>query len=361
MATQIIRDQNNFFKVNSSSKKIRFGIIGCSRVVKKSMVRAMDNSVLAELAAIGSRSGEKALEFCLTASELAQAGRQARGAVYGTYDEVINNNEVDAVYVSLPNALHEEWAIKAARAGKHVLCEKSAATSYAAAKKMVESCKQNDVRLMEGFMFRYHPQHQEIRRMIESGVLGDLLKFNGCFAYPMPEDGSNVMNKDLGGGSLNDSACYPVCASRMIFREEPLSAVCSLKIDAQKGIDTKADILLVYPGGKSAFVSSAFGSCFQSTYSVLGSRARAEAKRAYAVPFDMAVKIILDTGDRSDEVTIGPADHFKLMVDDFCGEILKGKKSEKNFEEDLLAQAKVLEAARVSHGEKRIVNIGEIE
>jgi predicted dehydrogenase len=332
------------------SPKIRFGVIGCSRVAQKGMLPALRDSEYAELAMVGSRNPEKAKEVAL----------QFSGNEWGTYDDVLKNENIDAVYVSLPNALHEEWAIKAIEAGKHVICEKPAAISYAAAKRMVACAQKKNVRLLDGLMFQYHPQHARVKSLIDSGVLGELIRFDGCFGCAMPERASNAMNEKLGGGSFNDQATYPICASRMIFGEEPESVLCKIQLDSQSRVSIKSDTVLYYSDNKIAFASSIFGSYYQSTYSVLGSKAHVRMGRAYAVPRDRETKLFLDADDFITEITIEPADHFKLMVDDFCIEIAKGIKSAKKYEENLLAQARVLEAMKKSHAETRIVHISEI-
>lgn len=332
------------------SQKIRFGVIGCSRVAQKGMLPALRDSEYAELAMVGSRNFEKAKEVA----------SQFGGNEWGTYDDVLKNKNIDAVYVSLPNALHEEWTIKAIEAGKHVICEKPAAISYAAAQRMVESARKKNVRLLDGLMFQYHPQHARVRSLIDSGVLGNPIKFDGCFAYAMPDRASNAMSKELGGGSFNDQAPYPICASRMIFKEEPESVLCTMQLDLQSGVPIKSDIILYYSDNKTAFASSIFGSYYQSTYSVLGSKAHIRMGRAYAVSRDVSTKIFLDTNDAVEEMVVPPADHFRLMLDDFCAEIVKGVKSIKKYEEDLLAQARVLEAAKLSYLEGRIVRLSEI-
>ncbi len=331
--------------------RIKFGVIGCSRVALKGMLPAMRDSDLVELEIVGSRDPEKSKEV----------GERFGANSRGTYEDVLKNEDIRVVYVSLPNALHEEWTIKALEAGKHVICEKPAAISYDAAKRMVEAAKRNNVRLLEGFMFRYHPQHAKVKELMESGTLGDLVKFEGCFSYAMPEKGSNAMNKDLGGGSFNDQAPYPVYSSRMLFNEEPESVLCNLVYDPESGVTVKTDMVLRYPKDKYAFTSSSFGSYFQSTYGILGTKAHVRMGRAYAVPRDMETKIFLDSEDTVKEIRVAPADHFRLMVDDFCLEIAKSPLRTKDYEGDLLAQAKVLEAARRSDKEKRIITLSEID
>ena len=334
------------------SEKIRFGVIGCSRVAERGMIPAICDSDLAELVIIGKQNDEEEKTKTETV--------QPYCAVWGTYDEIINSKDVDAVYVSLPNALHEEWTIKAAEKGKHVLCEKPAALSYASAQRMVAAARKSKARLIEGLMFRYHPQNVKVMEWIKEGVLGGLLRFESCFAFAMPDRASNAMNKNLGGGSFNDQGPYGVATSRMVFGEEPVSVLCSMKTDVESGVDVMADMVLYYPNEKIAFSSTLFGSYYQSTYSVLSTKAHVRMARAYAVPRDMKTKIFLDADDEVQEFVIEPADHFRLMVDDFVGEILKGEWSRKDFEGDLLAQARVLEAARVSAREQRIVHLSEI-
>lgn len=337
--------------VNGQQSMVRFGVIGCSRVALKGMLPALRDSEWAELVIIGSRNFQKAKEVA----------EQFGAKKCGNYEEVLKDKEINAVYVSLPNALHEEWTLKALEAGKHVICEKPTAISYDAAKRMVETAKKNNVRLLEGLMFRFHPQHAKVKEFIENGTLGDLLKFEGCFGYAMPDRKSNAMSKELAGGTFNDQLPYPIYSSRMIFNEEPESVFCKIENDKENGVSVKAEVTLNYSNGKQAFASSFFGSYYQSTYSILGTKACVRMGRAYAVPREMPVKIFLDRNDNIEEITIPPADHFRLMVDDFCAEVLKDKASAKNYESDLLNQARVLEAARLSDKEKRIVKISEID
>ena len=154
--------------------KLRFGIIGCSGIAKKSTIPAIQNSEFAELVMIGSRSESKAEKF---ASDF-------HCELFGTYDDVIANDSLDAVYISTPIGTHEEWVVKAAKAGMNILCEKSSTVSFESAKKMIDTCDNNAVRVMEGFMFRFHPQHQKVKELIEDNSIGELFSFNGSFGFP---------------------------------------------------------------------------------------------------------------------------------------------------------------------------------
>ena len=333
------------------SSKVRFGVLGCSRVAQKGVLPALRNTQHALLSMVGSRTPEKAKRVA------AEFGCDT----YGTYDELIHNNNLDAVYISLPHALHEEWSIKALEAGKHVYCEKPAALSYASAQRMVATARKNNVRLIEGLMFRYHPQHAAVRTIIQQGALGDLIRFNGTFCYPRPDNNSILMSSELRGGSLYAAMPHPLAASRMIFAEEPEQVFCHMDFDKKSGVDVQSELWLGYPNGKSATLFSAFGAYFQSTYTVLGTVGSITSKRAYAVPRDRATTIVLDTNDTVTETIIEPADHFALLLDSFCQEISKGSQSTAPYEEDVLAQACILEAAQRSHAQQRVVTLEEIK
>ncbi len=326
---------------------IRIGVLGCSRIAKKSVFQAIKGSSLAELAMIGSRDPQNA-----------RTCAQQFGCSFGTYGDVLASKDVDAVYISLPNTEHEEWVIKAAAVGKHVWCEKPAALTYASAKRMVDACRKNNVRLMEGFMFRYHPQHAKVRELINTGVIGEVLRVDAFFGFPMPE-GGNIIDPALGGGAYFDACPYPIRASRMLFGEEPIRALCNMNEDARLEVPTCADMILEYPNGKSAMVSSMFGCYYQSTYRILGTKGLIATERAYPVPPDREVKVFVHHDDKEEVITIAAADHFRLMIDDFCAEISRSMPT-KEYEDDLLAQARVLDSGAVSFEQGRVVNLAEI-
>ena len=336
---------------------LRFGIIGCSRIAKRSVIPAILKSEFAELQMIGSRSVDRAKEF----------SSEFNCKNYGTYEDVISDESVDAVYISTPIGTHEEWAIKAANAGKHIHCEKSSTTSFESAKKMIENSKQNNVRIMEGFMFRFHPQHQKVKDLINNNKIGDLVSFNGTFGFPAFPEGDIRYNKKLGGGFLNDSGCYPVCASRMIFEEEPIGVSCNLSIDAKTGVDVRGTSYMIFDKEKTASITYGNGNYYQSKYNVWGSGGIISLERAYSVPPDFKTHVDIEYNDKNDWASIknetfdiNPANHFSIMIKAFCQEITGDKKSSFNFEEDLKNQARVMEAHRVSSEEKRFVSLDEI-
>ena len=224
-------------------------MLGCSRIASSSTIPAILQSKFTLLEYLGSRDEYKAESFA----------KKFKCAKFGTYQDVLNDNNVDAVYISLPVGLHEEWVIKAAKAGKHILCEKSSTVSYKSAQKMVDYCKKQNVRLLEGLMFRFHPSHQKVKQIIKQGKLGKLFSFYGKYGFSQVQFSDIRYNKKLGGGILNDAGCYPVCASRIIFNKEPQSVFYSPIIDKKSGVDVKGILSLKYSNNEFAHMEFGYG------------------------------------------------------------------------------------------------------
>ena len=336
---------------------VRFGIIGCSRIAKRSVIPAILKSEFAELKMIGSRTVDKAKEF----------SREFNCQDYGTYEDVISEDSVDAVYISTPVGLHEELAIKAASAGKHIYCEKSSTTSFGSAKRMIESAKQNNVRIIEGLMFRFHPQHAKVKEMIENNKIGNLIAFNGSFGFPAFPDEDIRYMKNLGGGFLNDCGCYPICASRMIFDAEPIGVSCNLSVDPKTGVDVRGTSYMTFDGEKTASITYGTGNYYQAQYEVWGSDGIISLERAYSIPPDLKAKMKIqfstqhDWDSRKNEtLEVNTSDHFLEMINAFCLEIQGRKKAAYDIEKDLINQARVMEAHRISSEEKRFIPLDEI-
>ena len=336
---------------------IKIGIIGCSRIAKRSVIPAMIKSKCTEIEIIGSRTETKAKEF----------SKEFDCKKYGTYEDVIKDKSVDAVYISTPIGTHEEWAIKSALEGKHVYCEKSSTTSFESAKKILNTVKQNNVRIMEGFMFKFHSQHQKVRELITNNKIGEMICFNGIFGFPKFPEEDIRYNKNLGGGFLNDAGCYPICASRMIFQEEPISVSANLTIDPKTGVDVKGTSFLTFKNEKTASITYGNGMYYQSKYNIWGTDGIIDLERAYSVPADFETNLKIqysksnDWKSKKNEIfKINPIDHFLEMINNFCLEISNQKKSLFNFEKDFEYQAKVMEAHRISSNKKKMVFLDEI-
>lgn len=330
-------------------RKLRFGIIGCSRIAYSSTIPAILESEYAELEYIGSRTIAKAKKFAT------KFGCEK----YGSYDDVLKDNKVDAVYISVPIGLHEKLSFHSATAKKHILCEKSSTGSFDSAKRMVSESKKNNVILMEGLMFRFHPSIQKVSELIKKKKMGKIFSFQSRYGFPSISKNDIRYQKELGGGILNDAGCYPICASRIIFEEEPISVNCNLIYDKKNKIDEFASIFLIFSNGRVAEMNVGYGMFYQSIYEVWGSKGILSLSKAYNITPNMSASLKINS-DKNIKMNIKPVNHFKLMIDAFSKEILDNHKSILNFEEDLLKQARVMEAARRSSKEKRIVKISEI-
>ena len=331
-------------------KKIRFGIIGCSRIAESSTIPAILESKFAEIEIIGSRTGAKAKKIA----------KKFDCKKYGNYDDVLKDSNVDAVYISTPVGLHEKWAIRAAKHGKHILCEKSATSSFSSAKKIISEAKKNRVRIMEGFMFRFHPSIEKVREIIDKKRIGEIFSFQSRYGFPSISKRDIRYQNNLGGGILNDAGCYPICATRILFNEEPKSVNCNLIMNQKYKVDEYANLIMSFSNGKVAEMNVGYGLFYQSIYEIWGSKGALSLSRAYNIPTDMPASLKINTG-KILEIKIKPKNHFKLMIDGFSQEILNIKKSKFNFEKDLIKQARVMEAARRSFKEKRIIKISEIK
>lgn len=332
-------------------EKINFGIIGCSRISESSTIPAILESPYANLVNVGSRTISKAKDF----SEKFGCRK------FGTYDDVLDDEEVDAVYISVPVGLHEKWTILAAKAGKHILCEKSSTDSYESAKRMISISRKNNVRLMEGFMFRFHPSHHKVLEIIKEKKLGELYFFQSWYGFPPISKEDIRYKQELGGGILNDAGCYPICASRIIFGKEPEYVICNLRIDKENQVDEKASIFLIFDDGNVAQMNVGYGLFYQSVYRIWGTEGSLSLSRAYNIPKNMSPTITISTKEKIFDKQITPVNHFKLMLDEFCKEILKIGNNLFDFEKDLLNQAKIMEAARISHKKKCMIKIADLE
>tara|TARA_B100001173_G_C15958597_1_gene534616 strand:- start:135 stop:1127 length:993 start_codon:yes stop_codon:yes gene_type:complete len=328
---------------------LKLGLIGCSNVAKKNLFQYIEESSYYDLWIIGSRSEKKAFEWSQTYNS----------KYYGNYDDVLNAG-IDVVYISLPISLHEEWCIKAANKGVNIICEKSSTISHESTKNLLAACKKNGVRIMEAFSFRFHPQHQEFKKL-SSKNSHQTFNFYGHYGMPsFPKDDIR-WNKDLGGGVLNDVACYPICAARNFFECEPISIYSKMTFDTASQVDVKVDIMAEFAEGKVAFLSGGFDHYYQSKYSIWTDEMRLELERAYAVPPSRKTKILVDIDDKISEKTLDAVDQFGLMFDNFYDVTIQSNNIIFDYEEDLKNQSIFMEAVRKSALEKKVVFLSDFE
>jgi len=262
--------------------KVRWGVLGCANFARKRTIPAMLETPNVELVGVASRSAAKAEAFRAEFG-LARA--------YGSYEEMLADPAIEAVYIPLPNGLHGEWTIRAAERGKHVLCEKPFASSAAEAARVAEAVRRAGVHVMEGFMWRFHPQHLRAREVIESGLIGPVRLVRGAFTFPVERKGNVRLRADLAGGSVMDVGCYPISGARFYFAEEPRRAYARGEIDPECGVDMRMSGMLEFAGGR-ALIDCAFDLPFRNDLEIVGEKATIRIPRAW-LP-DEEARLVID-------------------------------------------------------------------
>jgi predicted dehydrogenase len=267
-------------------RTIRWGVLGAARIGRTKVIPAMQRATGCAVSALASRSLDKAK---------AAAAELRIPRAYGSYQELLADAEIDAVYIPLPNHLHVPWTVKAAEAGKHVLCEKPIAMDAAEAWTLVALRDRTGLVIEEAFMVRTHPQWLAVREEVRSGRIGELRAIQTLFSY-FNRDPANVRNDaSIGGGALMDIGCYPVTLSRFLFEEEPSRVIASIDRDPEFGTDRLTSALLEFPRGQSAFTCSTQLVPAQRVQ-VLGTKGRIEVEIPVNAPPDQPCRITVDEG-----------------------------------------------------------------
>ncbi|MGA8206780.1 MAG: Gfo/Idh/MocA family oxidoreductase [Candidatus Dormiibacterota bacterium] len=298
-------------------KQIRWGILSTANIAVKRFIPGAARSRNGVVAAIASRDLRRARDV---------AESLAIPRAYGSYQELLDDPEVDAIYNALPNSLHAEWTIKAAAAGKPVLCEKPLALDADQAQGMIDSCRSLGVLLMEAFMYRFHPQHARVVELIENGAVGELRFVRSAFTFMLePFPAGNVrLSSELGGGALMDVGCYCVNASRMLFGEEPSWASAQWDLRSEFGVEVSLAAILGFQGGRTAIFDCGFRAPGQGTYTAVGTRGQIEVPNAF-VPPATEVTIRVTSGAELREEQIKGVDQYQLEAEEFAEALLTGR------------------------------------
>jgi predicted dehydrogenase len=292
--------------------KIRWGVLGVAAIATKKVIPGMQKGERTEIAAIASRDGNRARQ--------AAEGLGIRAA-YGSYEELLADPEIDAIYNPLPNHLHVPWSIKAAEAGKHVLCEKPLALSAKEAESLIPVRNATKVKIGEAFMVYTHPQWLRARELVRSGAIGELRAITSTFSY-FNRDPKNIRNiPEIGGGGVMDIGCYPITMSRFFFEREPARVVALVDRDPDMGTDRLSSAMLDFAPGECVFTCSTQLVPFQRMQ-IFGLRGRIEIQIPYNIPPDRPSRIFVDDGSQlggaSARVEEFPtADQYTLQGDAF--------------------------------------------
>jgi len=296
-------------------KKIKWGILGTAQIARTSIIPAIKSLNNCEVIAIASRSTKKAENF---------ATEMGISKAYGSYAELLEDPEIDAIYNPLPISLHKKWSIKSANAGKPVLCEKPFAINAKEAEEMISVFSEKKLLLGEALMYRYHPLTQKFISMVKDGAIGEVRTVQSNFHVQIPNPDDIRFQKNTGGGALLDLGCYCVSIIRHITGEEPIEVKSFSELN-NEGVDITFTGIMKFPSGVLGQFDCNLTSQFSCGYSVIGSKGKLLVDWGGMVAWpDEAFKIKYWDGENYQEIDVPETNHYKLMIDDFSNALLNG-------------------------------------
>jgi xylose dehydrogenase (NAD/NADP) len=300
-----------------SERKLKWGILGCASIAKRAVIPGLQQSELNEVAAIASRDGDKAKQ---TAEELNIP------VAYSSYEQLLEDDSIDVIYIPLPNHLHREWTIRAAEAGKHILCEKPLALTEKEAAEMVEACAKAGVLLSEAFMYRYHPRYEQIREVIAAGEIGDIRGIRSAFTFNSAANAANVrFRKEWGGGSIYDVGCYPITAARLLLGKEPEAVTVQALFSPEHGdVDMMASGLLEFDGAVSLSFDCGMWAAFRNPLEVVGTDGLIEVPSAYVTGAPGSANFFVTAKGERREVKVPHVNQYALQADHLARAIIDG-------------------------------------
>jgi predicted dehydrogenase len=288
----------------TTSSRVRWGILGVAKINDR-WLPSFARTAHAELRAIASRDASKA-----------QAAAQAAGIprAFGNYEALLQDPEIDVVYIPLPNTLHAEWTRKAADHGKHVLCEKPMTPTAPQAEELREYCAARNVKLMEGFMWPHHPRTALIRERIDSGAIGQVMHVGGTFTFPLPLDPTNIrLRPEMAGGSVLDVGCYPVYGIRWAFGEEPVRAYATATYEF--GVDVEMSGIVQLADGRMGTFDCGFRTPMRKWFEITGSEGVIRVPDMWVPMSDRATFTIESEGREPELVVVEGEDQIARMID----------------------------------------------
>lgn len=327
-----------------NEEKVRWGILGTARIIRR-MIPGMKAAANAELRAIASRDPEKGRET---------AAKWGIPVVHTGYDALLADPEIDAIYIPLPNAFHAEWCIKAAQAGKHVLCEKPIALQPQDVAAIEASAQANQVRVMEGFMYRFHPQQARLRELLAAGEIGEARVLRGTFAFSIATPGYNIrLDESVGGGATWDVGCYAINVARWMLGE-PRSVFAEASL--VDGVDLSAAAILDFGNERRAVLDYGMNYGRRSFYEIIGTQGALSVENMWQEA-DPPAYLYRRTNERGLETEeFPPTNHFQLEVEAFGQAVLSGEPAPYPLS-DSAANIRVCLAVLQSIKEKRVVEL----
>ncbi|ETI67303.1 Gfo/Idh/MocA family protein [Neobacillus vireti] len=297
------------------SKNIKWGILSTANIAVEQVIPAIQRSANGEVHAIASSSGKAA----------AVAAKFNIPSVYESYEQLLADPSIDAVYIPLPNHLHYEWTLKAARAKKHVLCEKPAALNPEKVAEMISVCKTNGVHFMEGFMYRFHPQHEKVKELIANHEIGEIKMMRAVFSFYMENRGGNIrLNPDLGGGALYDIGCYCVNSICYLLGKEPLTTKIIGEVN-HDGVDTSSVAVMTFPNHVYTSFMCSFDATLKNEYEIIGTKGTIRVPHAYRPDLNSGNGVVQLFQEHGSKEFVIYGDQYLLEVEHFADCILKDR------------------------------------
>jgi predicted dehydrogenase len=314
--------------------KVRWGVLSTANIAVEKVIPAMQQGAHCDMVGIASRDLEKAQ---------AVAEQLGFARAYGSYEELLTDPEIEAVYIPLPNHLHVAWSIRALEAGKHVLCEKPIGLTAAEGQELLDAArKHRHLKVMEAFMYRHHPQWQRARQIVVGGGIGELRTIQSFFSY-YNDDPDNIRNRaDIGGGGLMDIGCYCISLSRFIYDAEPERVMGIVENDPVFKTDRMASGVLDFGSGTSTWTCSTQLVGYQRV-NVFGTEGRVEIEIPFNAPPDRPCKMWHQRGSEVEEIVSDVVDQYTIQGDLFSQAILNDTEVPTPLE-DAVANMKVIEA-----------------
>lgn len=301
-----------------TTTSLRWGVLSTARIATNKVIPAIQNSTSSDVVALCSRTLGAALR---AASAVDHPNMEPVGKAYGSYEELLADPDIDAIYNPLPNHLHVPWTIKALEAGKHVLCEKPIALNADEARELAAAAEAHpDQVVMEAFMYRFHPQWIRAKELTDAGELGPLLGIQAWFSY-FTDDSANIRHvAEWGGGALFDIGCYPVSVARWLFGGEPNRVVSAYDLDATFGVDRLTSAILEFDSGRADFTCSMRSHPFQRVNLVF-EKGRYEIEIPFNAPANQQTTAWLSTSSGTEQLQFPACDQYSLQVDAFAAAV----------------------------------------
>lgn len=294
-------------------QKIRWGVLSTAHIGRTQVIPAIVRADNAEIVAIASR----------TSKVHAAAQELNIPKAYESYEELLDDPDIDAVYIPLPNHLHKEWVIRSAQKGKHVLCEKPFALNEAETEEMIAACLEHGVKFMEAFMYQLHPQHARVKEIVASGEIGDIKLVKSSHSFYLQNRSTDIrMDAAMGGGSIYDVGCYSIQAIRYLTDAEPVEVIAQGEIDPVQEIDLTGIVHMKMSNGVQALFDCSFNMVSRNEYELIGTEGTIKVPFAFRPDINGNAGIILVQKDGTVREERVQGDIYRLEIENFSNAIL---------------------------------------